>query len=508
MTTLPKPIQRYQKHFPLFLTLLLTAPIIFFQAFRYSFPFGYAGMFTLIAEKISAANFELPPSIPHYGPGGIPLIYPPLAMYLYAFALKLGVSTWLYLRLVPAVFSLLFIVPLYFLTLELVKSEVAGVMAAVLVITAPAVYNIHVWSAGVVRALALFLCLTGLLFYVRSLRNFSWASFLLAGVSLGLLLITHWLYVVFAVFVGLACLLSEWKLSRLFIASGVLIVALLVAAPWLVLILQRHGLATILLASASHRNVAFFTLLKDIPAAAQFIGENLQYVTYNWFLTALALPGFILLLVQRKFHLPLAFVFILTMGEASFYTEILAGMLAGAFGAEIFRLTPKLAAWKSTNPLGFLKLALSVAVVLCFVLSTSSGLSEIARYEPELDEYSLRTASFVRENTNPGATYLFIGKINEAEWFPYLFDRTPVFSPWGSEWKGTYAEQSEILLALGECQSQKSWKCIEKIQQEQSVSPDLLVIPNKRWLITEVKDTHAWDLLYKDERYLVWERSH
>ena len=507
MTTASDLVQRYQKHIPLLVALLLSAPIIFFQAFSYSFPLGYAGMFTLIAERIAEANFALPAGIPHYGPGGIPLVYPPLGMYVYALAIKLGIPIWFYMRVIPAIFTLLSVVPLYYLNLELVESKVAGVLAVVFVITAPAVYYTHVWSAGVVRGLALFFCLTGLFYYVRSLRDFSWRNFLLSGISLGLLFITHWLYVLFAALVGLACLIAEWKPSRLPIAFGILPLALLVAAPWLILVLERHGTANILLAYSSHRNADFLLSLNEISAAIKFIRDNLGHVTDNWFLTALALPGFILLILRRKFHLPLAFIFILLMGEASFYTEILAGMMAGAFSAEIFRLAPGLAVLKSNGISGLLKLLPAVVVILCFILSSINGLSQIAQYQPEIDEHALRMASFVKQNTDPSATYLFIGRVNEAEWFPYLFDRTPVFAMWGSEWKGTYARQLEILIALRECQLQKSWACMHAIQQEQAVSPNLLVGPNSRWLIQQIRDTRAWDPIYTDELYLVWKRS-
>src|SRR5262249_47603939 len=158
----------------------------------------------------------------------------------------------------------------------------------------------------------------------------------------------------------------------------------------------------------------------------------------NWFLTALALPGFLLLLLRKKFHLPLAFIFILFMGEASFYSQILASIMAGAFSAEIFRRAPKLGEFKSINASALLKMGPAIIVAVCFLFSFTTGLSQIAGYAPEIDNASLQTASFVKENTDPNATFLFIGRINEAEWFPYLLDRTPVFAPWGGEWKGTY----------------------------------------------------------------------
>ena len=131
MAPLSSLIPRDKEHIPLLLTVLIAVPILFFQAFRYSFPLGYAGMFTLVAEEIAQAGFKLPMSIPHYGPGGIPLIYPPFAMYGFALADQLGVSTWSYLRFAPAIFTLLALVAFYYFTADVVGSKVAGAAATV-----------------------------------------------------------------------------------------------------------------------------------------------------------------------------------------------------------------------------------------------------------------------------------------------------------------------------------------------------------------------------------------
>jgi hypothetical protein len=480
--------------------------VIFFQAFRFSFPLGYAGMFTQMAEQIAQANFVLPMTIPHYGPGGIPFVYPPFAMYIFALAIKLGSPTWAYLRLAPAIFTLLSLIPLYFLIVELVESRIAALIAILLIVTAPAAYYTHVWSAGIVRALALGFCLTGLYFYVRTLKSFSWRSFFLAGLFLGLLLTTHWLYIVFAAIVGVACLITDWKPAHIPAAFGILVTALLVAAPWLGLILARHGLSNILVAYSSHGNTDFLMLLQNMNAALQFIGGNLKNVTDNWFLTVLAFPGFILLLIRKKFQIPLAFVFVLLMGESFFFTVILAVMMAGALSAEVFQLIPRIR--EQPRPV-LLRLSLVLLVgltVSAALFSAVSGLWQIVQYQPEIDTYSIQMSKFVRGETSPEAAYLYIGKINEAEWFPYLLDRTPVFALWGSEWKGNYAQQSDALIALRECQLKKDWPCMEDLQRQRNVAPDLLIGPNQRWLAMQIKDTHAWQTIYTDERYLVWKR--
>ncbi len=490
--------QRFKGYSPLLIGLLLAAPVFFFYAFRYSIPLGYAGMFAQMAEQIAAANFVLPLEIPRYGPGGIPFVYPPLGHYIFAVAIKLGFSIWAYLRLVPAVFTLVSLVPLYFLARDLTGIRFGALAAMLLVATAPTVYSIHVWSAGVVRGLALVLCLTGLFFYLRALRQASWRHILLAGISLGLLLTTHLLYTLFAALVGIAFLLAEWQPRRALVALGILALALLVASPWLGLVIARHGFESLWMAASSHRNADFLSLLfQDFGGALNYLWENLAHVTRNGFLAVLSLPGFILLLFRRQFHLPLAFLITLAIGEASFFPVILAAMMAGGF-----------AEWVVERCSGrrLLQGTLAVLTAAVILLGLGKNLSEIIRYEPEIDVYSIQMAKFVREETNPAQTYLYIGKINEAEWFPYLLERTPVFALWGSEWKGNYAEQLQTLIDLRACQMQKDWPCIESLLLVKDARPDLLVAPNQRWLFQQLKDTRAWEVIYENERYLVWER--
>lgn len=489
---------RFKNHLPLLAGLLLIAPVFFFHAFRHALPLGYAGMFAQMAEQIANADFALPLEIPYYGPGGIPFVYPPLGHYIFAAALELGLSTWAYLRLAPALFTLAALIPFYFLARELTGIRWGGLAAMLLAATTPAVYSIHVWSAGVIRGLALGLCLAGLLFYLRALRQPAWRGIFLAGICLGLLLTTHLLYTLFAALVGTAFLLAEGQPRRAIAALGILSLALLLASPWLGLVIARHGFESLLVAASSHRNADFISLLfQDFGAALTYLWDNLSYVTRNGFLAALALPGGLLLLAQRKFHLPLAFLLTLTMGEASFFPVLLAAMMAGGFVewlAQRFSGRPALR-WGMT--------ALAAAVILPGV---GKNLSEIIRYEPAIDVYSLQMAKFVRQETDPAQTYLYIGRINEAEWFPYLLERMPVFALWGSEWKGNYAEQLQTLEDLRACQVKKDWPCIESLLLEKDAHPGLLIAPNQRWLFQQIKDTRAWDVIYENERYQAWER--
>ena len=67
----------------LIVALIACTPLYLRDAFRYSVPMGYAGLFTQMAKQIADANFYLPIESPFYGPGGIPFAYPPFGMYFF-----------------------------------------------------------------------------------------------------------------------------------------------------------------------------------------------------------------------------------------------------------------------------------------------------------------------------------------------------------------------------------------------------------------------------------------
>ena len=108
------------------------APVTFWNAFRYSPPMGYAGMFSLMAELIVNAGFGLPMEVPYYGPGGVPFAYPPLGLYLLAVFIQVTGKTLIILRFIPPLLSLLALIPLFFLAIEISGSRLVGFVAVFL----------------------------------------------------------------------------------------------------------------------------------------------------------------------------------------------------------------------------------------------------------------------------------------------------------------------------------------------------------------------------------------
>jgi len=195
---------------------------------------------------------------------------------------------------------------------------------------------------------------------------------------------------------------------------------------------------------------------------------------------------------------------VLPMGEASIFLPLPTALLAAVFADWALKVFSLAQSKLTSLRLMFATFSFLLVAIIIFVLIDSVKNDLV--FEPEIDAHSIVMARFVRAQTDGAQTYLYIGKINEAEWFPYLLERTPVFALWGSEWKGIYAQQLQILIELRDCQGEKSWHCMQNLLTQHDADPDLLIGPNRRWLETQIKDTHAWNLIYSNERYLVWER--
>ena len=113
----------FSDHLALAILLLVFAAFLFLSKLGTPYPNGYAGLYTLMAERIVANGSAVPPTIPLYGPGGIPFAYPPLAFYLMAAVTTFfKVQPFDYLRFAPALFYLLSLVPMYALSRAITAS--------------------------------------------------------------------------------------------------------------------------------------------------------------------------------------------------------------------------------------------------------------------------------------------------------------------------------------------------------------------------------------------------
>lgn len=484
-------------------SLILSLPLLLKNAIEYSYPLGYAGLFTQMAEQIAENNFRLPLETPFYGPGGIPFAYPPLGLYLLAILIKLTGKYFIFLRFIPPLISFASLIPLFYLTLELSKSSIAALITVILTATSQDLYIANAWAAGIARAPAFFCMLVSLYYFSRQRNNPARLNLVFMGIFLGLSVMSHLVYALFCVFwVGWWALFSgevsfKKRLQNVFLPFAV---SALIASIWLVPTLSRHGMLIFLDAFNSHgakEALSFWQNIQGIPGLFLLHTES---VTSNGMLFALILSGMIFLIFKRKFTLVAFFLFIvMVFPERERFVFLLGCIIAG--------------------------IGVSMLLDLCFVISKErmkqqyllmliipiigmiwwSGLESISKYSPLIDRRALDLAQYIQLNMKPKQTYLALVKQDEAEWFPFLFQREPLVAQWGSEWLGAYNEQTYMMARFRDCRAGQDWTCIEGVFPETGKYPDIMVTYAKdNDLNEQVASSGSWFQLYINNRYIVW----
>ena len=493
----------YTNEVLLLVSLALSFPLLFENALEHSFPMGYAGLFTQMAQQISDANFRLQMESPFYGPGGIPFAYPPFGLYLLAVLIKLTGKYFIFLRLLPPFLSLLALIPLFYLTFELSGSSIAAVISVILAGTSQEFYISHTWAAGVVRAPAFLFMLTSMYFFARQLKSSARADILLTGFFLGLTFLSHLTY-------GLFCILwiGWWTLFdkkysftvRLKDAIVSVSIALLTTSLWLVTILSRYGIEVFFNAFNSHGGAESISFWQNIQVLPNAFLRNIEPITSDGLLALLLGIGLVALLLKQQYALVIFYLFIiLAFPEGERFIFLLGYLVAGmgicavldwAYAASNGRFSPVVS-----------------AVILIPVLGILwwNGFRTLSRYAPLLSNETFDIAEYVQESTSPDGKYLALLRQDEAEWLPFLFQRQPIVSQWGSEWLGAYNEQTLLMSRFGGCRTNEDWLCVENIILETGEHPDYVITyVNDDELNRQLVDTNRWTQIYTNQRYALW----
>jgi len=485
------------------ITLILGFPILFLNAIKYQMPLGYAGMFTLMAEEIASSGFRLPMVVPFYGPGGVPFAYPPLGLYLLAFAIKIGVPVYGILRFIPPLFSLFALIPIFFLTLEISGSKIAAMVSAVLVSISSYLYEAHTWAAGSVRGLAFILVLFSIYYYVKACNGFRKREAILSGVFLGLATLTHLSYTILFIVWMVAWLLTHPKKNCLWASLIVSLIGLLISIPWMIIMIDRYGFSVFRNATLSHGNDSYYSIFQNISTVLEYLQNKLGSVLPNPIYSSFVLGGIIYLLITRQPGLPVVFLGVaLFIFESHQYLTFVNGVIAGIFISWIIRTIntlhgkPIVKYFRVVSPL--IMIGLSASIYL-------DGFQIILYHRPVLNTLAFDVAQYVRENTPTNARYLLVAQQDEAEWFPYLLEREPLIGQWGSEWLGDYYQQTSYLRRLRRCEIDQDIDCISQLISIIGDKPDYLITLKVRKHLNEALDSSSdWKRVYRNSRYLVW----
>jgi hypothetical protein len=150
---------------------------------------------------------------------------------------------------------------------------------------------------------------------------------------------------------------------------------------------------------------------------------------------------------------------------------------------------------------------LSGIFLTCMVIGYlyTTGFRLINQDQPALSPSSFEVAKFVKQNTGAKTVYLLVAQQDEAEWFPYLLERQPLVGQWGSEWLGTYYQQTGYLRDLRQCEREQDLTCLYDFMAQVGKTPDYLItVTTRNKLSNALALDPGWKNVYENSRYLVW----
>jgi hypothetical protein len=435
--------------------LLLIVVIALAVAFRlyllaaHDFPINDGGLFIAFMEGIARTFPALPESVSYNGLT-IPFAYPPLAFWIGTLLTKLGLAPLDVVRAAPIAMNIAYIMLFALLLLRSGRSALFTGLALLFLCTMLRSFGWLIMGGGLSRGLgALFLLLTlfaiGIPGRARGPALPSWRV-ALAGALVGCAILSHFEWGVDAA----ACVILSRALGspsvKDFVRSNLIAgsVAAMVVAPWLLLVIQAHGLAPLFAAGGS----SSWGLVAPIGNLMSFLLSSLT----NPFI----LIGGVIVLRGRDYFWPAFFLLCLVLTPRHAFTP--AALALAVFCAQAIVSLHDLMSRRGSRPARAATVA-AVAAAAAVLFQAERGIAAgKASYRPV--DRELRAAMAWVAATHPRSAFLVVTDQPwwldaSAEWFPILAHARSVNTVQGREWlpDRAFARWSEMDGALKESDS-------------------------------------------------------
>lgn len=450
-----------------------------------------------MAEAIGANGFGFPTTISGYGQP-IPMAYPPLALYTAAILLKVGFGGLTIALWFPPLVTTAATVPAYFLGKEIENKRVGLLFSAFLFFT-PTFISLKFRANGLTHGPATLLTLTGLYFAARMYRTHSRRDTALAGVLFGGVVLTHPRWTLVCVAGYLALSLRQPSARSLAHGAATAVIGLLVATPWLVTVVARHGVDPFLLASGTRGglfNPRYFLLIvpTDPTGTAPFD---------VWTLTTL---GGIYALATERWHL----------AAWPFLGAGLAGTFGGAFpplvmlaalllddvfipAIEETEIVPD----RQMVGVAIIALLLLPGLIWSPLWMTNTLPGDQHPISTGIDESDRDAMAWVSSNLPEDATIAVAQ--GPTDWFPYLSNRATAVSPFGAEWLGRSYQRQQIRVAsqLRECSTPQ---CIGRVLRSADESSQYVYASRSTITLSDVEKAQNWTTVYTNDETHIFRR--
>lgn len=460
--------------------LLSSVVLLYVYLQSHPYPSFGAGLYMLIAERIVENGYALPETIPYYTENGVPFAYPPLMFYVVAVIRDVtGLGPMTISRYLPGLVSVAYLVPLYFLSRDLLKSRPQAALATLIVAVSPPLLRWHISAGGIVRAPAFLLSLTGIYAGLRLYRDRD-ARWVVP--SLGLFTLTVLTHPMYTVFFALSYFLMYLKFDRSLwgLKWGMLVGfgSFVLTAPWWAQVMANHGVDVFTGAAGTHGGIG-----GGLPTLADIRHLDSAVVEKLWYLAPIA--GAAYLVRRGRYFLPVWLVAVtVALGKPRF-TMLVSALIISVFllegvGTRLTESRP------SVTGRGLVTFALVLGAVVGLAggaMYTSGDVNAHAGSpsQPQfIDQNDVEAMNWVERQTAQDATFVVQG--DAAEWFPQQTRRTMLVGPWGVEWKGSepYNRQLTLYQDVSACNSAQ---CMDATLSEAGVRPDYIYLPKGRFTV-------------------------
>ena len=410
-------------------------------------PVGDGGLFyTMVGELVH--NGLALPSFTSYGHAGIPFAYPPLALELAAaLELNFGIVRADLFRWIPLIFSVLCIPAVYLLAREVAADRRRALFATLVYATFPYAWEWLTLGSGLTRSVGMFLALLATWQGMRLLREGGAAAVLTAGLLAGLAVLSHPEAAVFVLIALGARLLFEpsWRnLRNLLVAAAI---SAAVAAPWMAIVIARHGLAPFLAAGGGvgrdpvmslvvYAFGFFFVSPLPVAPALDLLGQVRTLLARRPYLVVWRLA---VCFLDLRFALVAAIVPMALLAADGLFDVLLPAL--EAIRVRAVRST------RATAPSG----AVALVAVACVGLLASGVVAPSVFLAPHvaLNAQDRAALAWVRATQPHDRRFLVLatdtwGSDDLSEWFPALADRGTLDTSQGLEWVDPATRQAEI----------------------------------------------------------------
>jgi hypothetical protein len=446
------------------------------------FPLNDGGLFLTMIEDLRSEGYALPIST-SYNALDIPFAYPPLMFYVVGLLSDaLGIPVVDLFRILPFLFSVAMIPAFYLISRQLV-GPLETVFATVAFSLLPRTWEWLIQGGGITRAPGALLALLTIAAAIRMYRGPTPRGILVTGVGAGVTALTHPHAAVFLVVSLLVLLVSverSWIGARSLAVAGLVAGAL--AAPWLILVLSRHGSEPFLSARGTGGGgLQGLILLMKL----RFTGAPFMDI-----LGVIGIAGVGIALAQRRWLFPAWLALILAVdsrGGATFAMVPLALLVGVALAAGAGALN--LEASAATRPSSLIRqrpwVALSATALLLVAVLANQGV--VAKDDSPVHAVSVEqreALSWSAEHLPPGSAVALVTGITAwerdrvSEWFTTLTGHQSVATVQGFEWLGAERRRAQLsrYTALQGC-SRQTAECLSAWNADHAAAAEYVLIP-------------------------------